>query len=36
MNRHIYATKLHPNGIKIKTWSVQRALDPLVVEVSYN
>lgn len=33
MSKHIYGTKLNPSDVQIKTWSVQRALDPLVVEV---
>ncbi|CAF3421133.1 unnamed protein product [Rotaria socialis] len=34
MSKHVYGTKSNPTDVQIKTWSVQRALDPLVVEVT--
>ncbi|CAF0943264.1 unnamed protein product [Rotaria sordida] len=34
MSTHVYTTKFNPTDVQIKTWSVQRALDPLVVEVT--
>ncbi|CAF2404143.1 unnamed protein product [Rotaria sp. Silwood2] len=34
MSTNVYTTKLNPRDVQIKTWSVQRALDPLVVEVT--
>jgi hypothetical protein len=30
---HVYGTKYNPADIQIKTWSVQRTLDPLVAQV---
>jgi len=29
------STRFNPTDIQIKTWSVQRTLDPLVAEVCY-
>ncbi|CAF1306330.1 unnamed protein product [Rotaria magnacalcarata] len=34
MSKHVYGTKFNPTDVQIKTWSVQRALDPLVIEVT--
>ncbi|CAF3413360.1 unnamed protein product [Rotaria sp. Silwood1] len=34
MSTHVYTTKSNPTDVQIKTRSVQRALDPLVVEVT--
>jgi hypothetical protein len=33
MNAQIYGTKLNAKDPQIKTWSVQRTLDPLVAQV---
>jgi hypothetical protein len=35
MAAHIYGTKYNPTDAQIKTWSVQRTLDPLVAQVCY-
>ncbi|UJR28554.1 hypothetical protein I4U23_009788 [Adineta vaga] len=34
MTTHIYGTKYNPTDTQIKTWSVQRTLDPLVAQVT--
>ncbi|CAF1228964.1 unnamed protein product [Adineta steineri] len=34
MSTHIYGTKYNPTDVQIKTWSVQRTLDPLVAQVT--
>ncbi|CAF3798953.1 unnamed protein product [Rotaria magnacalcarata] len=34
MSTHIYGTKFNPMDAQIKTWSVQRTLDPLVAQVT--
>jgi len=36
MAAHIYGTKYNPADAQIKTWSVQRTLDPLVAQVCYD
>jgi hypothetical protein len=36
MTTHIYGTKYNPADAQIKTWSVQRTLDPLVAQVCYD
>jgi len=33
MATHAYTTKYNPTDAQIKTWSVQRTLDPLVAQV---
>ncbi len=33
MTAHIYGSKYNPVDAQIKTWSVQRTLDPLLAEV---
>ncbi|CAF5044855.1 unnamed protein product, partial [Rotaria sp. Silwood1] len=34
MSTYIYGTKYNPVDTQIKTWSVQRTLDPLVAQVT--
>jgi hypothetical protein len=35
MTAHIYGSKYNPVDAQIKTWSVQRTLDPLVAQVCH-
>lgn len=36
MSTYAYGTKYNPTDPQIKTWSVQRTLDPLVAQVCYD